>query len=1148
MNDESGYDGDDKIDPGSKNLLSKEVRDELKTWFAKNAPTLLSAYEASLHLLSTPNFPGRLNLLGHAIRDLIGNLSYALDGAIESQKHAGEGYPARIDQIDSVWPRSTSQIVGDDVLVPSVAARCVDELLDFRRTITKQKTSDEKLAAALVNWNKVPGSVKTNRLVSIFKEQRKWFVAFAHFSANRVPQVDETELHNRVNEVYRAIHAIIGSFFVGTAEIDAIISKKSFDDPSKLSALLASAQHARYFFEQINSPDWIPILEDLKVFEDIPSIETVDEHLVHNPCYALAYLARVADQAPERSIRIAKTIRSDNLQAIQAVIAIANAVSTTYKLELLNHLIAIACDPGLGSFAIDVTNIVVALCDAGKAKQALKLARVLLDVGQTANSKKYSNKRVYFNVFNKIWKPLAEVLPNDFLRCMIQQVFAANEAKVEKDWEPDFDGSFIWRPAIEEHPENNDSVFESELISSVRVLLEFAVEKSLITCSDLIAMLRKKSCRVLFKRFELHFLARYGDLVPEMAVAEILNEKVFDDYRLMHEYAQLCLRQFPLLKEKERDWFAWLESGPSLDEFESRFNENVGRSPTDQDRKERIDSWQLSKLHLVRDHLSGHWKEVYADLCRQYGEPEMADFNIRIRSYWGGESPIVKEELMKMDFSKALDWVCSWKPGNQIEPSMTGLRLVFKEYLESLGNTLFSHADELAGKPINVLNIFLEALSKMSPDCVDISNALRLCDSVIENATKKEEQKVIFVPTESTDLVASVIRSICLADVGTNYRDAIWGIVEKLIFFHGPSAILGRGWRDPRAFDFRLHARNSPSGSAMHTVFEYSKWVIRNHHKGDMPAEGFGALSEVQSLLEACLSANDPGEFYLRSVIGENVSFLRTLDRDWFVQNSNKIFDFSASEQDSTNCLGWAAWNSFLYSTYPTYDCFVDLRQQFNCLAEIVASFRKEDLSEDDPVSRAGQYLAILFIRGSINFETENAILTRFLKNADPIIRIRVLLRAGYSLLNQREELSTDIRLRYEQIWDWYWDQHGKKDLELIPKTDVFTSWFTSRRLSSAWNLNRFAEYLLVVLEPEDEMEVFETLAETMDADYVRTSDILLSLVTNYRENWKLYSSLSTIRTILENLQKKPSTKSRSFEIINALGRRGFHEFGTLLA
>lgn len=289
---------------------------EIKQWLERNAPQMAAPSEGAIALLQFPQIPGRVNFISHAVRDLIQNLPNALDGSQQTMRHAGESYPSKINAIKESWPNEQSRLVeGDSVLIPYSAAEPVDDLLNCFNNVTSQATSASKLAAVLVNASEVPLDV-TRQLIDTFHRERRWFVDLAHFNAHPKKVVSESELKQHFDAVCRAVHSVIGSYYVGIEELDEVLEANDLKDFPLVLSRIGSQHHARYLFERLSSPDWIEPLNKAGIFDDVPTPELVEDGIRHPPCPALTYLERMAATNPDSVTDIFLKLEFANINAI----------------------------------------------------------------------------------------------------------------------------------------------------------------------------------------------------------------------------------------------------------------------------------------------------------------------------------------------------------------------------------------------------------------------------------------------------------------------------------------------------------------------------------------------------------------------------------------------------------------------------------------------------------------------------------------------------------------------------------------------------------------------------------------------------------------------------------------------------------------
>ena len=118
-----------------------------------------------------------------------------------------------------------------------------------------------------------------------------------------------------------------------------------------------------------------------------------------------------------------------------------------------------------------------------------------------------------------------------------------------------------------------DYSFESKFVDAVRDVFENAIWHELFPFESLLGLIRNKSQRVLFVRFELHLLSVFGEQCLELATSKLLDRNLLLNYRVKHEYAMLCNKLLPLLGERKVEWFALIDEGPDMSNFDASFKD-----------------------------------------------------------------------------------------------------------------------------------------------------------------------------------------------------------------------------------------------------------------------------------------------------------------------------------------------------------------------------------------------------------------------------------------------------------------------------------------------------------------------------------------------------------------------------------------------
>jgi hypothetical protein len=215
------------IEPPDEALYWTPLRLELLQWFRERVPGFAEGYEAAARLVHEPTFPARVNLVCHLVRDIYRDLPRALRDT--SEKNRGvDVYPALVAKLRDVWDANPAveDAVSIDVgrLVSAQAYNAAERLVEASRTVKEQASVGTRLARALFRAVERPeGMPIPGWIFSAFDEEYDFFVGRAHLRPTGMPAGDGLLVHFESFE--RAFHSIVGPYFKGKEELDAILAE-----------------------------------------------------------------------------------------------------------------------------------------------------------------------------------------------------------------------------------------------------------------------------------------------------------------------------------------------------------------------------------------------------------------------------------------------------------------------------------------------------------------------------------------------------------------------------------------------------------------------------------------------------------------------------------------------------------------------------------------------------------------------------------------------------------------------------------------------------------------------------------------------------------------------------------------------------------
>ncbi len=809
--------------------------------------------------------------------------------------------------------------------------------------------------------------------------------------------------------------------------------------PNKIVEILEDPDVRNEFYLKLNDHSWINPLSEQGYFKLVES-----DGVNYSEWAESKYLARMAKLAPEEVARIFCRIETDNYSVIQDLLRAALNMPAEIATSLVPKVCTAYKSGALRSGFNDAAELCVRLANDEEADAAMTLAECLFaildqrDVDRSKNRDDYW----YFKGLQKVVPALVSIRTEKFLKLLLGGLDVIAKSKSHKESDPENDGSPWWRPAIEEHEQNSSHEFGSKYVGCIREALEIAIRDERIEIGSALGLLDKYPL-LIFKRLRLHLINTFAARVPALATMVMMDRTLFKNYLYKHEYAMLCGQCFQFLNsEKQDEWLGWIDTGPDMSDFDDSVRNGLGRETTEKDRRDRIEYWQLGKLHWIRDHLEGDRLEFYQRMVTEQGEPPLADLNVRHGAgHWGHESPFTVDEFERMDFFEVLDLLTAWRPDKPrtTGPSVEGAASTFKQYLTKEPSNFFEQAELLKNRPAIYVRTYLEVMKEtlaQSPS-VDLSAIVRLCNWVIGQPMHEDvsisQQPDLLEDKDwewTRNSISEFVNKACKLEVSLDYRQDFWDLIVPLTSDSAESYTNDSLEEDPSIKDFATLSLNSACGTAMNAVFDYARWVA-NTAAEDIDGKkvlkgGFDHMPEVRELLEDRLSPDDPGGFMLRATYGWYWSLIHWIDKEWLARNAARICDLETIEKQPEKAFGWAAWNTFLMATPPHIDYYRTLQDQFSYAVDQAAHISADKRGLERPIDNLGEHLMVLYGRGQLSLDDDDRIIQRLLRDAAPFVRIHAIEFVGRRLWEQEaKDISDAVEDRFMKLWDWYWPAIG---------------------------------------------------------------------------------------------------------------------------
>jgi len=213
-----------------------QKRLEIRSWFARNAPSLGELYEGSLRMVYGQIFPGRVRFVSHAVREIRNRLPDVISGF---SHRPGVQYKNKLDEISKVWDRAGLPTDGtlplniaepegpisDSITLPKMVFGRISKLIKDHNDAREKPIDSAKRLFAVRTGEDVAIGDNLRPVVDQWLDVTKWFVKKAHDSGQVDSSVDPLLLQENFEIFETTLGAILGSFFSTVEDLDEILEK-----------------------------------------------------------------------------------------------------------------------------------------------------------------------------------------------------------------------------------------------------------------------------------------------------------------------------------------------------------------------------------------------------------------------------------------------------------------------------------------------------------------------------------------------------------------------------------------------------------------------------------------------------------------------------------------------------------------------------------------------------------------------------------------------------------------------------------------------------------------------------------------------------------------------------------------------------------
>lgn len=1154
--------GETSLMPPNLEVWTKP-RIELIRWFEINAPVVVAPYRLAISLLYADNFSGVAFFVSHVMREIADSLGEIVSGRVFSDQTQ---YPNKLAEVRKWWPSPDQLALGAqspaspangpirEISISMEAFQLLDPLIQTAAVVRGQSIKAIRSYEALNRSSSCAD--EAGLLLDRLRGERNWFVSHTHFPKFApASDLSRKDLCQHVTRFEAIIHSLVGKFFTAVGQIGGFLAEanqKPFTIPTNeqieaVASTVHSPEQVRLFFGGLENPQWIEGLYNRKYFTFLPFPEQSEQGTRHPSWPDSQYLKRMAKHKPAQVSKIMRLLHCENCSVNHDIISAACDMPAKQAAELVPQLCKIFLTGMHGFDMLDLVKICVCLAKGGKTNEAFTLAKCLFrDHSEGGHQHRHSDDYWYRKAMALAIPELVPSLQKPFLHGLCDWLNGSINGSKRRYGMEDY--SWSWRTAIEEHPENHNYDLAGSLAGFLRGAFELALRSGLVTLQEACDMLGVFQYSI-FKRLEIHLLRLFSRQAPECADACVMQYDIFDDYRLKHEYSLLVASRWVVLTDEQRkQWLEWVETGSE---------KAVCGDVADQENGRHKQWWQLEKLHWVRNQLDQHWRSYYNHLYVALGKPDMDVKNLKRKSRWGYESPVPLNDLQARGFAGTVKYISTWSPKHSNDPwspSVAGLAEVFNQYVATDPIAFSRESGMLRGCYAIYINSLLNSMASAIKNKIqiDLGQIISLCQWVLQQPVESTVAGAESMERRWQTVRAKVIallREVFQSDVPLSHRELLWDTLTELLDEPAQPCF---DVENLRTADYLLLCANATRSQAMLAVFDYARWVAdhiaRNMESGIRVEDGFDRnLPEVKKVLEAKLQETGMEGVVVRSAFGWNTALIRWIDEPWLRDKVDAIFDLDGLEAAPIDYRGWAAWNTFLYTTSPHAVFFNMLKKQYRYVATQMANDDEAEESYDKPLDKLGEHIIILYARGDIDISDE--ILKQFFTSHAKHWRRNAMAFLGRSLYQRKDGIPEVTTKRVIKLWECYWDGPGKKDAVSAPKSDAFGWYFSSGLFDPQWSLKQLEAFVEVAPMPEPGIFIAEQMAKIAEADLQRCIRILHLLVNGDTDGWRIDTLVEPAKIILSKAMKADArSRDEAEQMIDVFGRRGFTGFGDLLS
>lgn len=861
---------------------------------------------------------------------------------------------------------------------------------------------------------------------------------------------------------------------------------------------LQSADRQTYFFERLKNPEWLAPLKKAGVFKNPPGPVKQGTSLYFPPWPPTTYLKNIVAERPTEVAEIVAEIDSMNptvqsdLADIMTMLPPSLAAPLAQKAELWleQHLFS--------RLPMSLEALLVHLIVGGEKKAALRLGKKLLGVEPRERVVKspFSNRPdavaiisdwYYAQAVAKTTQAALANLSQPIFQMLCQILVDALEIENGPRQADDAesitrlrdDYSAIWMEDLEKAPSSQEpnQILSHHLFAFAKAIVDADRDGSAFVYSSL-----EKQTWVVFWRILLRIVVHLDD--TERAIKYLTSSDFWSQSGIDPERRLLGNTFFPRLNDDQFEAAATSIRASVPVENLGRWHKNIRNAEPTPDEMNRLSrQFLFEQFEVFSAVLRGSAADEFEALKSEFGEPEGdEDVGTHEDGIWmGPTSPKTADELEKMSPAEIVALLRSWKPkGGWRQHTPEGLGRSLQSIIARTPEAYLAIAGDLAELPPvyvrNIVAAFTDAIrARLVVSWKSLLSFLEVSLRRTHGAFPQDFENIDSFDADADwtalrQRVALLFDDILRDDsFPTEFAGPVLSMLRDLSEDADPTP----EWEEKRgALDPSNAALNSVRGAALLSVIRYIFWLHRQLKDTDAQPRPW---DEAFVLLSEHLDVDVDPSAAVRSVYGQYLPWLQSVDEEWAARNVERIFP-SDPRQSHLFHAAWTTYLVFCPIYYKTYEILKPI------YAEAVARIDQEKSTDRFEIA-AREHLCnhvwILYARGQSALDDPNSLISMLLEKAPDDLLAELVASVGRALQTDKTMPSEAVD-RLKQLWSKLLDvlarnPHRSKPQVLRP----FGWWFSAKILDEQWALDNLAVALARTggnIDPE--FQVLPRLAE----------------------------------------------------------------------